>query len=245
MKRFVAVFIIGITIPLFYSGCQKPGCVGHAGAVISQERLLSAFSMLTLEDNINFELIQSDTEKIEIDGPENILPNIQTEINGQTLTISNKTDCRWLRDAGEKIIVHIFFRDLTQINYNGSGDVTNLDTLKLNSLKVSSEEGAGNVNLILQAGYLNISNLKENAGFILKGTATYCGIYSNARGQLDLSELAINNLTIIYSGLADTHVQVMNSLDATIRYKGNIYYKGDPVVTRSDYFSSGRLIKIP
>ncbi|HEX2848238.1 MAG TPA: head GIN domain-containing protein [Chitinophagaceae bacterium] len=245
MKRFFSVFIIGIAISLLHGGCQKPGCIGHAGATISQERPLSAFTVLTLEDNINFELVQGDTEKIEIDGPENVLPNIQTEISGQTLTISNKTDCRWLRDASEKITVHIFFKDLKEINYNGSGDVTNLDTLKLNSLNLSSEKGAGNVNLTVQAEYLNVSNLKENAGFILKGSARYCGIYSNARGQLNITDFVINNLTIIYSGLADTYIQVINSLDATIRYKGNIYYKGNPVITRSDYFSSGRLIKIP
>lgn len=245
MKRFIAVFTTGITIAIAYAGCQKPGCIGNAGPVISQERPLTSFTRLILEDNINFELIQNDTEKIKIDGPENIIPNIQTEISEQVLTISNKTDCRWLRDASEKIIVRIFFKDLTQINYNGSGDVTNLDTLKLNSLEISSEKGAGNVNLTLQAENLNLSNLKENAGFILKGLVNYCGIYSNARGQLNIHDLVINNLTIIYSGLADTYTQVMNSLDATIRYKGNIYYKGNPVVTRSDYFSSGRLIKMP
>lgn len=244
MKRFVAVFIIGITISLFYSGCQKPGCIGHIGTIISQERPLPAFTMLTLEDNINFELVQSDTEKIEIEGPENILPNIQTEINGQTLTISNKTDCRWLRDASEKITARVFFKNLVQINYNGSGNVTNLDTLKLGFLGIMSEKGAGNVNLVLQVDRLGMSNFKENAGFILRGSANFCSPFSNPRGQLTIADLSVKKMSIIYSGLADTYIQVTDTLDATIRYKGNVYYKGNPVITRSDYFSSGRLIKI-
>lgn len=245
MKRFVAFFFTGATITLVYSGCQKPGCIGNAGPIISQERPLMAFTRLTLEDNINYELVQNDTEKIKIDGPQNIIPNIQTEISEQTLIISNKTDCRWLRDASEKITVRVFFKNLTQINYEGSGDVTNLDTLKLNSLEISSEKGAGNVNLTLKTENLNVSNLKENAGFILRGLAKYCGIYSNARGQLSINDLSINNLTLIYSGLSDIYIQVTDALDATIRYKGNVYFKGNPAITRSDYFSSGRLIKIP
>jgi hypothetical protein len=242
MKRIV-LFLIQITIAVSFYSCEKPGCLGSAGSVASEERVLTPFSQLTLEDNIDLLLIQGDTEKIEITAPENIIPNIQTLISDGMLTVSNKADCRWMRSADEKIKVRLYFKELSLISYEGSGNITNSDTLKLSSLRLNSETGAGNIELTVDNQSTAAIILKENAGMILHGRTEYCETYTNARGLLNLEDLAVKRMYIIYSGLADTHVQVSEVLDATIRYKGNVYYKGNPLITRSDYFSSGKLIK--
>jgi hypothetical protein len=239
------LLLIHLFLLLSYYGCKKPGCLGSAGPAISQERLVGSFSQLTLEDNIDLLLIQGDTEKIEITAAENIIPNIQTLVSNGMLTISNEADCRWMRNADEKIAVRLYFKDLSLINYNGSGNITNTDTLRLNILQMISEKGAGNIELTVDNQSTRAVILKENAAMTLHGRSAFCDTYANARGLLDLSDLSVQKMYLIYSGLADTHIQVSEELDATIRYKGNVYYKGDPFIKRSDYFSSGRLIKTP
>ena len=245
MRTFITFVFIAPLLCLCIQACKKPGCVGKAGNIITSERILPAFSRIALEDNIDVVLVQSDTEKLQITGPENILPNIQTIINNNELVISNDTECRWLRDASERITVKLYFKDLTYIDYRGSGDVSNEDTLHLNTLGISSETGAGNIELTIDNNLIVPTIVKENASIILHGFSFFCSSYINARGTLDLSDLNVNEMQIVYSGLADTYMKVSGKLDATIRYKGNIHYKGNPNIVRSDYFSSGRLIPWP
>lgn len=245
MFNLIRYTIILLMLPAIYS-CKKPGCTGSSGEVLMQQRLVGSFSSIALEDNIDLVLVQNESEKLELTGPKNILANVTTVVNAAgVLSVKNETSCRWLRNADEKITIKVFFKNIQQINYDGSGNITNLDTLHLSSLGILSENGAGDVDLTVVAGSIYLSILKENAGFIIKGKAEFCSAYSNARGLLNLSNLSADKLSLLYSGLADIYVMAEKELEATIRYKGNVYYRGNPVVTKQEYFSSGRLLRAP
>ncbi|MCG2614925.1 DUF2807 domain-containing protein [Terrimonas sp. NA20] len=244
MKPYL-FFFFTLMIAIVTAGCTKPGCTGNAGPAAVQERDFPAFSTVRLQDNIDLVLIQSDDEKIEISGPQNIIANVQTVVANEELVISNQTGCRWLRDADEKVKVRLFVKDIALLKYEGSGNVSNMDTLKFKAFRINSETGAGNVELTVDMPYLAVIILKENASMIMHGKAGHVETYTNARGLLNLSDLKTKTMYMIYSGLADTHIQVADELDATIRYKGNVYCKGYPIIKRSDYFSSGQLFIQP
>lgn len=241
-KSTIAIVIL---FTCLIQGCKKPGCIGSAGPLTLQERAVSGFSKIELSDNIDLVLIQGDTEKIEICGPQNILPNIQTVVTGDLLTIANVGECRWLRSPDEKVTVKLYFKKIYSFDYKGSGNVTNEDTIRMEYLRFDSETGAGNIDLTVDVGLLGAVILKENASMIFHGKAGQCETYTNARGILNLSDMQVNNMNIIYSGLADTHINVSGSIQAYVRYKGNVYCKGNPTIIRQEYFSSGRLIMIP
>jgi len=244
MKMRPLLFLLIVFVFLLGS-CKKPGCIGNAGPVSSQQRPLQPFQRLILEDNIDLELIQADTTKIEIIAPENIIPNIQTIMEGDELTISNDTECRWLRNTSEKIKARLYFKSFEKFDYNGSGNVSNTDTIKLNALYIKSDKGAGTIELTLEAAYTWTELFIENANLILHGSSNGCYTFTNPRAQTDMSDFKVKDMDIIYSGLADTHIWVTDKLNATIRYKGNVYYKGDPVIAGTEFYSSGRLFKIP
>lgn len=245
MKTNIAfLFLLPVLTVILYS-CQKPGCTGNAGPLTTQLRPLSSFSNVELRDNINVVLVQGDEEKIEITGPRNVIANVTTEVVNNTLTIANKTECRWLRDPDEKITARLYLKTLEGFEYNGSGNVTNEDTLRGRSMGFNSDDGAGIIDLNVNVDDITVRIFKENASMIFHGYAGRCATYNNARGILDLSELQTKSMYIIYSGLADTRVNVSEEIEAYVRYKGNVYCKGNPVIIRQEYFSSGRLIFTP
>ncbi len=227
------------------NSCKKPGCFGEAGKITTVTRPLAAFSQLILNDNIDLVLTQGNNESMTIESPENIQPNISGDISGGILTISNKTDCRWLRKPGEKITVHLQFRDLQKIDYRGSGNISNTDTIKVDALQIETALGAGDIELTVNNRYTGAYIFQESAGITLHGKSETCFTYTNSRGTADLGDLEVKKMVIEYGGLADTKVNVTDELDAIIYYKGNILYKGNPVITRSQYYSSGRVIKTP
>jgi hypothetical protein len=225
--------------------CKKPGCFEAGGALTNIDHSLAAFDEIILKDNINLVLTQDSIEKITITAPEHIQPNIILQVQNNVLTISNGTECGWLRNPDEHVTAKLSLKNIRRIDYRGSGNITNTGILHLDALQIESSEGAGNIELSIDNRYTGSYIFQENAEVILHGKTESCYSYTNARGKIDFSGLAAKKMVIEYGSLADTHINVTDQLDVIIYYKGNLFYRGNPVVTRSDYYSSGRLIHEP
>jgi hypothetical protein len=243
MKR-KGIILLSCVLVIFY-GCKKPGCLGNAGPVTTAIRNLSSFNEVVLDSKINLILTQSSENRMEITAPRNIEPNITSIISGNTLTIMNEGDCGWMRNPDETVTVHLFFKDLRLIDYKGSGNITNTDTLKLDHLYIQSFTGAGNIELTLDNYYTGAYIMLENASIKLHGRSETCFTYTNARGLADMRDFTVKKMVIEYGGLTDTYVNVTDDLDAILYFKGNINYKGDPVISRNISYGSGKLLKVP
>lgn len=239
------LILFSCVLAIFIAACKKPGCLGSAGSVTTVTRNLAAFNELVLDSKINVVLTQSTMNKIEITAPKNIEPNITSVINGNTLTIQNEGDCGWMRNPSETVNVHIYFQDLRNIDYKGSGNVTNTDTLRLEHLNIGSFTGAGNIELTLDNIYTGAYIMLENASIKLHGKSIACFTYTNARGLADMRDFIVKKMVIEYGGLADTYVHVTEDLDAILYYKGNIYYRGNPLISKNISYSTGKLINVP
>lgn len=244
MRVFIFLPLLIVTL-LIYCGCSKPGCLGNEGQVITLTRTLGSFDTLVLEDNIDLVLVQGGENQAEITAGERIIPNIVTELDGRTLRIRNSTDCRWMRDANERAKVQLTFSGLSFIEYKGSGDISNLDTIRLAELRVESTIGAGDIELTIDNGLTVSIIFSENAGVIMHGKTDRYTCYTDARGQLDLSDLTAKTMHIEYGGLANTEVNAIEQLSVQINYHGNVYYSGSPIITSLKEYSTGRLIHRP
>jgi len=244
MYRPVPFFGFILFVLLCLAACQKPGCLESAGATSSVERPVSAFHQIDLYDHIDLILTQDSVEKIRVEAGSNIQPNIVTVVSNGVLTIEDNTSCTWLRQPSERVRVHVSFKTLDLLNYNGSGRVTNSDTLELPQLEVSAETGAGYVVLSVHTQLLRAFIDHENAHFTIRGTADACHAYTNSRGTLDLSGLQVRRYHMRYGAIKDTYIRVSEQLEAEIYFTGNVYYKGDPLIT-TIYHDRGRLIKQP
>jgi hypothetical protein len=244
MRKSRCRYIILLLLLSGLQACQKPGCFENAGTVSSVERKATAFHQIDLYDHIDLILTQDTVEKIRVEAGANLQPNIATEIIDGVLVIRNNTTCKWLRDPQEKISVYVSFKMLNRINYDGSGNVRATDTLHLPQLRISSNTGAGNVELTVNTQLLLAYIHHENADYIIRGIADQCHSYTNARGTIDFSDLKVRYYNIGYSAPKNTYIQASERIDAEIYFKGNVYYKGDPEV-KTIYHDAGRLIKAP
>lgn len=244
MHRSLTSYIVLFLTLAGLAACQKPECFDSAGEVSSVERKAVAFHQIDIFDNIDLVLSQDSIEKIRVEAGANLQPNIATEISDGVLLIRNNTTCKWLRSPSEKITVYVSFKTLDRINFNGSGNVRSTDTLRLPQLRISSETGAGNVELTVNTGLLMAYIHHENADYIMHGIADQCHSYTNARGTIDFSDLKVRYYNIGYSAPKNTVIQATERIDAEIYFKGNVYYKGNPEV-KTIYHDAGRLIKAP
>lgn len=244
MKQQLHITFILLILLSGLQACKKPGCFDEAGSVTTVERKGASFHQIDLFDHVNLILTQDSVEKITVEAGSNLQPNISTEISNGILTIKNNTTCNWLRDPSEKINVYVSFKNLSLINYNGSGNITATDTLKLQRLGIYSEIGAGNVDLTLDAQQFFSYIYNENADFTIRGKADQCHTYTSSRATIDFSNLVVRYYNMGYGALKDTYIHVTEQIDLEIYYKGHVYYKGNPSI-KTTYHSTGRFIKNP
>lgn len=242
--KLIKCFIFLLLLASFYS-CQKQSCFQSAGPVVQTERTATAFHHIKLYDNINLILKQDTAAAITVEAGRELAPNISTAIEGGVLTIRNTAGCKGLRNPNEIINVYVSVENLQQVDYNGSGNITSVNTLTSDKLFFYSYEGAGNINVSLQAAVGGAYIHQESADITLSGSCSQFFSYTNARGTLDLQNLEVKNMVIEYGSVRHATIHVTESLDAILYHTGNLYYKGQPHIKRLQTHSSGRLIKLP
>lgn len=240
MKHLFPFFLLF----LLFTGCKKNSCFGEAGAVVRVTRAASALHEIELNGNIDLILTQDTVEGITIEAPQHIEPNITAHIENGVLALKNDGSCTWLRNASEKVTVYVHLKKLEKLLYAGSGNVTSTNTLIADNIMFYSEKGAGTIDVHLNAVQTFSYIMDENADVVLHGTSDVCWSYTNARGSIDFGDFTVKKLIIEYGSVRDATINVTEDLNSIIYYKGNLFYKGNPVITKDEVHSSGRLIHV-
>lgn len=239
MKKTLQLFQILILLSV---GCKRETCFGETGAVATVTRAVTAFHKMELYDNINVVLTQDTVERLTIEAPEHLIPNIATQIKDGILRVKNEASCAWLRKASEKATLYVHLKKLDTILYAGSGTITSSNTVNADNLTLYSETGAGNINLSVNAVQTFCYIMDENADITLHGTSDVCYSYTASRGTIDFSDFAVKKMVIEYGSVRDAFIYVTDELNSIIYFKGNLFYKGAPQITKDEVHSSGRLI---
>lgn len=171
---------------LFLAGCRKERCFGEAGPEITLSRAASPFRQIDVYDNIDVVLTQDTVERILVKAPQHLEPNITARIENGILTLRNDGPCTGLRRASEKPVVYVHLKNLEKVVYAGSGHITSSNTLVAQTIHFYSDEGAGNINVTLDAVQTLCYIMDENADITLHGRSDVCWSYTASRGSSTL-----------------------------------------------------------
>lgn len=237
-----------VLLVVSFFGCNKPNapdCIKSTGNIERDERELGYFHSIQLNDNINLQLIQSDKHKAVVEAGKNLMPKITTELTADSvLVISNNNTCNWVRSYDKPINVYIEFEDIYYLEYRSIGDVTNLDTLRLDSLTIEVWEGAGLIELNLVTDRCQSKLQYGTADIKLKGRTGLSFVYSAGMGLIDNRDFEAEFLYTNNRSSNDVYIRSSKVIGATIENIGNIYYYGSPYEVALSRTGSGNLIKI-
>lgn len=238
------------------TGCDAPSilpCENGDGARISETRAQTDFDHVRLDIPGDVYITHGQDFKIEITAQQNIADEIETEVLGSTLSISN---ARCIRSY-KTIRVDITMPEILGLEVDGSGDIYVLDQFNSNSLdlyvkgsgsidmlgdaqKVHLEvDGAGDISLDTQAEEIE-TRIKGSGDILLSGSADVHDIDMEGSGNLEAFDLISEDCDIRIAGSGDADVQVTTSLKVKIRGSGDVRYKGTPTVD-ADITGSGQL----
>lgn len=224
MKIYVfLVFILGLVVAA--SGCTMSGW--GSGNMINQTKEVNGVNQVTLNGIGTIVLQQGDQESLTIEAEDNILPHIQSKVEGDKLIISYDTNTP---TPTKDVKFYLTVKDMTSIGISGAGKIQstgfNTKTMSINM------DGAGDGNL---AG-LNLEKLTviiSGAGkMVLAGKATEQTVTISGAGNYEAKELATETTTINIDGAGKGTINVSKVLNAIINGAGNLNYLGSPQVNQ-------------
>lgn len=242
MKKVILFLIILV----FIDSCSKEkrcDCLKSTGAVITEERTVTPFNQIKIEDKINLFLKQDTFYSVKVEAGENLLYDIITEVNDSMLEIRNNNHCNWVRSYKPEINVYVTFKNIWHLIYlKGAGKVITEDTIRTDSFRLDNLEGTGSLNFFINADETFFILHTGPADLTVKGKTNYSYLYTAGNGPTDMTEYNSKIVCITSKSTADSYVWVTDEIDVWIDYVGNIYYKGNPSVITHNYTGSGRLI---
>jgi len=185
-------------------GCAAAPTVG-SGQITTENRPVQGFNAIDLASVGKVNLRQTGTDSVKVSADDNVMPKVMTELSGQTLRLSVRSDL----PVNVNLTYDITVRDLAGITLSGPGAITATD-INTSALAVQLP-GAGAI--------------------MTSGRAANLSVDLSGAGNFDGAGLTADTARVSVSGAGKSVVHAEQSLDASVSGIGSIEYIGQPRVT--------------
>jgi len=247
MKQFKTVFILTLILALITGSCKEPlinDCYTESGPSVTEIRPVGDFSEIIINGGFSVHLQQSDSSYVLVKSYQNFIDGVITRVDSSILIIEDDIRCRWIRSFNQENSVWIFVKDLKYIDFRGTGTVRSIDTLKGNeSLVLEIHDGSGNLDLTIDYSSVYLYQHIAYGNVTISGICNTLQLSAQSLGIVDCRNLKSYKTIVNHSGSNSVFIYPEFLLEARVNARGNVYYKGNPLV-KMYITGSGRLIPL-
>lgn len=202
--RRIAICLTALLL-LALGGCHFGGVRG-SGVRKTEKRDLPAFNAIETTGAFEVQVSCQKSPSFEIEGDDNILPLIQTEVRNDVLRVSSHKSF----NTQQPISIRISVPDLTSVSSTGAGKFV-VSNLKNESFEIRS----------------------TGAAFVVaEGQSTSVKIRSTGAGKIDSHDLRAARVEVSVTGAASVEVYASELLDVNVSGAGRVTYSGDAKLTK-------------
>jgi hypothetical protein len=206
-----------------------PGVRG-SGNIITQTREVGNFDTINVEYPAKILIIQGDTESVEIEADDDLLPELQTQVKNHTLEIFYKKTGDKHINPTQPVMITVIVKDLAEVDFTSAGELT-IKGLKTDKLEVALS-GAGNLKLNDIDAKNLVVNLSGAGSMDAFGTTDDLDVNISGFGGFNGAELHVKTANVTISGAGSATVWVDDELNAEISGAGSVNYYGSAKVTK-------------
>jgi Putative auto-transporter adhesin, head GIN domain len=199
------------------------------GPITSTTRTLPAFDQLDCDIYADVTIKISSETKVDIQGQQNIIDALNTEVTGSTLKVYfNNVNIV----SDEPLKITVYAPAYSAIGLNGSANIRCDDGLRGNKLDISLH-GAGDITLA-QCEYTAIScDIQGSGNVVANGRTETFDVSISGSGDVKCANLEARIAKLSISGSGNIQCGVKDDLNASISGSGDIRYSGRPIVKTS------------
>ena len=205
MKKLALVVLFVV----FAAGCHhgRFAEISGSGKRERQKRNVGSFTSISTEGAFTIEVTCQKDVSLEVEGDDNVLPLITTEVGSNILRIKNTKNY----STSEPVKFKISVPNLEGLSVNGAGHI---EIKNLNNDKFEIDtNGAPTV--------------------VVSGNTKVIDVGANGAGKVDAHNLHASRGVVDSKGVATVDLDVADQLDVTISGPAKVTYKGDPVVNKT------------
>ena len=244
LKTYYLFSLLIIISVITFSCGKESSCFKGTGNDITELRSITdGITKIVLEDNIDLIITQGNIASLKIEGGENILPFINTDISDNELKISSDNQCGFLRNYKRAITLYLTLPNVSEIYYIGQGTVSSSNIITGSKFLFETRNGTGSANLKVNVTELSVLLHTGPSDITISGNSNSAYYYSGGLGWMYFDNLIVNNVHVNNDGSGDIVLNAQNNLLVELTSTGNIDYYGEPAITLSNTFGKGKLRK--
>ena len=238
MKKLVVSLII---MGAFFSSCRfiTGQRIRGNGNVRTETRSPGNFKSVSSHGSFDV-FVSSGEQALKIEAEENLLPYIETYVEGYTLHVGTK-DNYWLR-PGRKVKIFVSSPDYESIRSYGSGDIIGESKITNSSKLELGVNGSANIKMDIDAPKINTETNGSGDIFLTGETKAFEGEIHGS-GDIKALDLRSGDATIKIYGSGNADLSVDGKLDVHVAGSGDVNYRGNAQVS-SSIAGSGRVKKV-
>ncbi|KQQ89311.1 head GIN domain-containing protein [Massilia sp. Leaf139] len=220
--------------PWNWGGEQVQG----SGRIVKQVRQVSNFNGLSLGLPGQVELRIGNSEGLTIEADDNLLPLVETVVEGGILKIRPAKRNLNLQASSKSIRIVVTARSIERLALGGSGSI-DADALRARKLDIDLG-GSGSIKLKgVESDTLAVSVGGSGDLQAAHGNVGKLAVSIGGSGDVDLGRVQTNSASVTIAGSGEATVWPRSELSATIAGSGDVNYYGDPQISKSTIGSGG------
>ena len=236
------ILILSIFTILFSTSCDyiTGERVRGNGNLKTEQRTAANFTGVSSHGEYDVYLSQGSSYSVRIEAEENLIPYIETYVDGNVLQIRTKDG--YYLDNGSDLKVFIAAPAFATVRTSGSGNIYSDGKLNNTSPIELEVSGSGDVKVSLNAPEVR-ADLNGSGNINLSGETKIFACSILGSGDINAGELKSEGVDVKITGSGNAEVYASVKLHVSVTGSGDVRYHGSPETT-SSITGSGAVKKI-
>jgi hypothetical protein len=209
------------------------------GDAVTQTRPVADFDAVHAGGEFEIFLSQGPTQDIRLEGQENILAELSTQVN------HNKLEIKYTRSrvkARKPVRIYLTTPALREVSLSGANTLQGLTPWQVDALELHAS-GSGNIDMTVTGAQHLASHTSGSARITLSGHADRYEMELSGSGKISAFGLTTKTAEVAVSGSGNCELVVTEQLKTRISGSGKVRYKGNPAVS-TNISGSGSVIRV-
>ncbi|MFI5160058.1 MAG: head GIN domain-containing protein [Sphingobacteriales bacterium] len=228
MKRLVFVLFVVVLVS-----------AATINASAQESRQVSGFSSVASAGPFNVHIKMGGNESVKVDADADIINDIETVVEGNTLKIRFK-DHEWRHRNIHKAEIYVEAKSLNELLNSGSGSVKVDGIISAGNFKAVLS-GSGNISTAVKSESMH-AVISGSGSIKLSGSTGEGDFVVTGSGEIEGKDLKASSVVATITGSGNIYVAADKSVVGRITGSGSVIYSGNASVT-SHTTGSGRVTK--